>query len=378
MNGNPRRALVVVSKMDAGGAESMMMKYYRALDKNHFQLDFCVSDNGNGFYDNEIRLLGGRIFQVAKKSKQPLRAFSDIYHLVRLYGYDAVMRNAANAAASFDLFAARMGGARIRILRSTNTSIDGHSFRDYVAHYVGRFVLKAAVTTCVAPSEVAAKFMFGNTKIESGQYVLLPNAINDQDYRYDEECRQAVRTMLGIDQSTLLLGSVGRLVEQKNQKYDIAVLSELVSRGIRAHLVLLGKGPLAEELESTADAAGVREFVHFLPPTHDVASYYSAFDVLLLPSHFEGLPNVLVEAQASGLTCVVSDSVTSDAAYTPYVVYLGTNRDDVTHWADACRPNSSSVRRSACEYLKLSQFDMENAIVTFENLLFPSKTEEPS
>ena len=114
-----KRALVIVTKMDAGGAETVMMKYYRALDRQRYQLDFCVSDHGKGFYDEEIESLGGKIHYVAKKSEHPVKAFKDIRSVVRTYGYASVIRNASNAAASLDLLDARLGGARTLVFRST-------------------------------------------------------------------------------------------------------------------------------------------------------------------------------------------------------------------------------------------------------------------
>ena len=232
-------------------------------------------------------------------------------------------------------------------------------------------MLKTAATSYVAPSKVAARFMFGDEAVDSEKCILLPNAIYADDFRFNATRRREMRSSLGVGQGALLLGSVGRLVEQKNQIFDIAVLRELVLRGVDAHLILLGKGPLREELEHEAVITNVGERVHFVLPTHDVASYYSAFDVLLLPSRYEGMPNVLVEAQASGLTCVVSDFVTRDAAYSPFVTYLGIGDHDVCAWANVCRPESITLRERASEYLVASQFNMANAVKIFEDVLFP-------
>ncbi|KAA8815152.1 glycosyltransferase family 1 protein [Bifidobacterium callitrichos] len=366
-----KRALVVVSKMDTGGAETMMMKYYRALDKTKYQLDFAVSTDEEGFYDAEIKSLGGRIIRVTKKSSNPVKAMADIYRIARSGTYCCVIRNAENAMASLDLLVARLGGVGNTVFRSTNSNTSGKSAFERLSHILGMPILKIATKRMVAPSGVAARFMFGDKAVREGRYTLLPNAIAFEDYAFDADKRRILRDEHHISENTLMLGTVGRMVEQKNQAYSLDVLKELSNRGINARLFLVGKGDKRQALEDKAQADGIFSKVTFLPPTPQVASLYSMFDVLLLPSFFEGMPNVLIEAQASGLTCITSDKVTPEAKLLDSTRYLPITQDAVSDWADACSaPNGTEDRLSIGRAILNSPFNMHEAVKTFVAVVF--------
>lgn len=366
----PRRALVIVSKMDAGGAETVMMKYYRALDRSKYQLDFCVSDSAPGFYDEEILRLGGRLIRVAKKSSRPLKAMFDIVRVVKNGHYCCVIRNAENAMASLDLLAARLAGQKNTVFRSTNSSTSTGGILGRLAHLVGQHLLKHVTSFMVAPSSNAAKFMFGEFPKEGTRIALLPNAIDYNDYCFDLNLRREGRQKLGIRESALLIASVGRLVEQKNQQFAIKVLSCLLSQNKDAYLLIVGKGPLRNELEGFAKKNGVDDRVFFLPPVKEIKELYSALDVLLMPSRFEGMPNTAIEAQASGLRCILSDAITREAAYSEGTVFLGTNDDDVDLWADQCIAVDYMNRRKRGESLLGSEFDMSCAISRFIRIVY--------
>ncbi|NEG55140.1 glycosyltransferase [Bifidobacterium platyrrhinorum] len=372
-----KRALVVVSKMDTGGAETMMMKYYRALDKSRYQLDFAVSTDEEGFYDAEIKRLGGRIIRVTKKSRNPIKAFTDIRHVVKENGYAAVIRNAENAMASLDLLAAKTAGKVRTVFRSTNSNTSGRSLKERVAHSVGRVILHACCDRMVAPSDVAADFMFGERSRRDGKVTILPNAIDFNAYKFDSSARVSVRERYGIADDVMLLGNIGRFAPQKNQRYCIDVLAELLRRNVNSRLMLVGKGDLLGELKDYAVACGVLDHVVFLPPTSDVSRLYAAFDVLVFPSFFEGMPNVLIEAQASGLKCLASDSVTEQARISSETVFLPIGEGSVSAWADACRPVALEDRVSTGEQILHTSFNMKTAVKLFEKVVFGDAESNP-
>lgn len=365
-----KRALVVVSKMDTGGAETMMMKYYRALDKSRCQLDFAVSTDEEGFYDAEIKRLGGRIIRVTKKSSNPIKAFSDIRSVVRGNGYVAVIRNAENAMASLDLLAAKTAGNVRTVFRSTNSNTSGRSLKERVAHSMGKIILHACCDCMVAPSDVAADFMFGTKSRRDGEVTILPNAIDFDSYKFNPSARTLIRGEYGIADDVMLLGNIGRFAPQKNQRYCIDVLTELLRRGVKTHLLLVGKGDLLADLRKYASECGTADHVGFLPPTSDVSGLYSAFDVLVFPSFFEGMPNVLIEAQASGLKCLASDSVTKQARISSETDFLPIGKESVYAWADACNPVALESRISIGEQILHTPFNMKTAVQLFERVVF--------
>lgn len=328
-----KRLLCIVGKMDAGGSETFLMKIYRTLDKEKFQMDFCVTSSDKGFYDEEIRNLGGKIYYSTPKSKGLIKSFKSIYNIVKNNKYQYVMRSSQNSMSSLELFAAKLAGAKVRVFRSTNSKTMKGGYEN-ILHTMFKPLVKSVANVKIAPSKPAAKFMFGNTK----NVLLLNNGIPLENFIYDEDYNKKMRKELKIDYDTFVVGHIGRFNSQKNHKRIINIFNEILKKKPNSKLVLVGKGELEEEIKSQVELLGIQEKVVFLGVRSDINKLLSLFDLFLFPSFYEGMPNTVIEAQANGLPCVISNTITNEVNICDNIYMLSLDKND-EFWVDKCLSN---------------------------------------
>ena len=363
-----KRGLCIVSIMNPGGAETFLMKIYRMIDRSKYQMDFCECTDKEGFYDDEIRSLGGKIYNIPMKSEQPLKSFIELKKTVRENHYDYVWRMSNNALSVIDLIAAKLGGAKTLVFRSTNTNVSGGK-KNYFLHKLFLPLAKCVPNIKIAPSTEAAEFMFGKNCIEKRKASLLHNALEYKNYSYSVSERERLRHELGID-GKFAIGHVGRFNIQKNHDFIIDIFEKIAEKNSRAVLVLVGDGELREKAEEKVRLLGLKERVIFTGVRSDSDKLLSAFDVLLFPSLFEGMPNVVIEAQAACLHCVISDTITKEADITGLVDYLSLSLPSEV-WADAVLKYSGGYERHDLEQIFLNrEYDIESITKRFVNLIF--------
>lgn len=363
-----KRLLCIVSSMNAGGAETFMMKIYRALDKTKFQIDFLVFIQEEGFYDKEILSMGGKIYYSIPKSNGFIKSFITIKEIVKREKYDYVMRVAQHSISSFDLLAAKQGGARTLVYRSSNSSTGGGRV-DRILHILFKPLAKFIPTIKIAPSTEAAEFVFGKNCIKNGNAHIIKNAISLENYLFNDESRNKIRKELGIDDK-FVVGHVGRFNKQKNHSFLIDVFLEIHNKKEDSVLLLVGKGELEDEILEKIKKLNLNNRVIFTGVRDDVPKIMMAMDVFVFPSFFEGMPNSVIEAQATGLKCVVADTITKEAQITGLVCYksLLTSPEE---WADASTDHIEILnRRSAVECLKTKGYDIRSSVMRFENIVF--------
>ena len=358
--GKAVKLLCIVGGMNVGGAETFLMKLLRKADRSRLALDFLTFSPG--CYEEEIASLGGKVFHAVPKTKGPIRSFLSIRDIVKANGYDAVLRISQSSVSSIDLLAAKMGGATLRGFRSSNTNACGGKMSSLL-HTLFRPFLRCVSNVWIAPGKETGEFMFGKKAWESGEVHVLRNGIDIDSFSFDQGARESVRSELGIGVDGFLIGMVGRFEEQKNHAFAIRAFRELASRDEKARLAFVGDGSLRKSvLESAADFLEQGRLM-YLGVRSDMTRLYSAFDLLWLPSYFEGFPNVVVEAQASGLPCLISDSVTRDAGITELARFLPLVE---TAWAD-CSIREKAIERNqssaeAAKVLRGAGFSVESDI----------------
>lgn len=350
--------------MNAGGAETFMMKLYRAMDRGEYQMDFCVTVEEN-FYREEIERLGGRIFVIPQKSKNPITSFKALSGIVRDGGYESVIRVNEHSLSTLDLLAARAGGARRLSMRSSNASSGGGL--SGALHKLFRPLTTIVPDVRIAPSKLAAEYSFGKGCVESGRATLLPNGLDLGLYAYDAAARESLRRSLGVPDGALLVGHVGRFNAQKNHAFLLDVFAAILEARPDAVLALVGKGDLENEIASQVESLGIAGSVRMLGVRSDVPALLSAFDVLAFPSLYEGMPNVVIEAQAAGLPCVVSDEITREANVTGRVSYLPI--DDARAWAVPVL-EASCGRYDGMPALRDAGYDINEEVGRFVELVY--------
>lgn len=360
-----KRLLCIVSGMNRGGAETFLMKVYRALDKSKYQMDFCV--NEQGVYDDEIRRMGGKIYVVSPKSKRPIKTFLTIKNIVQGNKYSSVLRTSQQSLATLDLIAAKCGGAKKLIYRSSNAGMTGGKMSRCI-NFLFSFLLKIVPNVKVAPSTEAAKFVFGEKAVKNGEVTIMPNGLDYSLFKFDQTKRDKIRKELQLEDK-FIVGHVGRFNKQKNHAFLLDVFCELHRKNDKAHLLLIGKGELENEIKEKITRLNLNDFVTIISPVSNVNEYYMAMDVLVFPSFFEGMPNVVIEAQATDLPCIVSDTITKEANITGKVSYMSID-ESVEKWVSCVKGTKKHLRNSNEEIFKKNKYDIKSNIAFYEKQLF--------
>ena len=363
-----KRLLCIVSSMNRGGAETFLMKIYRELDKTKFQMDFCVFTYEEGHYDKEIKQMGGKIYNLPMKTKNPIKSFNSIKKLVKKNGYDNVIRLSSSNISTIDLLASKWGGAKNLILRSTNTKSSNkitHKFINFVSCWMPRFI----PTVKVAPSTEAGKYLFGKRAIKKNKVHILNNAIDTNQFYYDEDIRIKTRKELNIE-NKFVVGHIGRFSQQKNHKFLIKVFNEIKKVNDNAILMLIGKGELRDEVFKQVEEYNLEDDVLFLGIRDDVPQLLMAMDVMVFPSFYEGLPNVIVEAQGASLPCLISSAITKEVKLTEFVMF-NSLKNDAKDWANkAIELYECTNRRNTKEDLINQGYDIKEMTEHFISLTF--------
>ena len=360
-----KRVLCILSSLDAGGAETFLMKIYRALPPEEFQMDFVVSADG-GSYTREVLDRGGKIFLIPMRTKDLKGAMSQLRRIVSDNGYTHVLKLGNGTASCVDLLVAKWGGAKKRIMRSCN-ALSGLSWKAKLGHLALQPALNWVANVKLAPSMLAAEFTFGRRQARKNVH-LLNNGVDLNLFRFDPEARQTLRREFGLEDK-LVVGHVGRFNKQKNHMFLLDVFYEIQKKQENARLVLIGQGELEGSIREKIARLGITDKVIFTGLRSDVPRLLSALDVVVFPSFHEGMPNVIIEAQATGLPCVIADTITRDADITGLVEYLPLELS-AKQWAERALLAAGQERRDTSGDFKKHAYDIESVSERFVTLLF--------
>ncbi|MED3960175.1 glycosyltransferase family 1 protein [Priestia aryabhattai] len=327
----PIRILQVVTIMNRGGLETMLMNYYREMDRSKIQFDFMVHRMEEGHYDEEIKKLGGNIFRMPPIRPGHYRKyFKRLNEFFVNHNEYKVVHSHINENSSFVLRAAKTVGVPCRIAHSHLSDL-GFDFKLPFRLYA-RYSMKNYPNSYFACSVKAGQWLFNNRSTSTKEVIVLNNAVNTKEFRYNENMRNDIRNELGIDKSQLVIGHVGRFNKQKNHEYLIDIFHAVYKQRPNSILTLVGDGDLRQGIERKVKSLGLSANVKFLGVRNDISNLMQAMDLFLFPSLFEGLPVVLVEAQAAGLQCIVSDAITVESNITGNVEYISLGEPTET-WA---------------------------------------------
>lgn len=369
---DPARVLNVLGTTNLGGAESRVMELYRALDRDKVQFDFLVHTGKEGQYSEEIRRLGGRIYNVPRfrvlnllTYKKALRKFFREHHEF------AAVHGHMTSTASIYLPIAKKAGIPVTIAHARSAGVSP-GFKG-LATKILRYPLKYRADYCFTCSAEAAEAVYGRKWVEKGNVWTIPNAIDAQRFMFDAAVRAQVREELGL-KDQFVIGHVGRFGFMKNHTFLIDIFAELCKMRDDAALVLIGKGELEGQIRAKVSSLELLDKVLFLGNRFDVERYYQAFDYFVFPSTFEGLPGSVAEAQASGLCCLVSDKVTREAALTELATYKSIE-EPAANWAGELMRNARAAmeRRDMRAAIADSGFDVRGQAAAMEAFYISGK-----
>lgn len=305
------RVLHIVGSMSPSGIGNFLMNVYRNIDREKIQFDFIVHEKRSVSFDEEIKVMGGRLFYVTLKSDSLFKNLNDIRKIVKREKYRMVFRHTDTAMIALDLLSCKLGGAKYRIPHSHSTSTGNKR-----VHNLMRPLLNMLSTERFACSTDAGKWMYGNKK-----YRVIMNGIDINAFAFSKEKRDTLRKQLGWEDK-FVIGHVGNFMKVKNHRFMIALLAEIKTKISNARLAFVGSGDLYDEIIAQISEHQLEDDIDLLGVRNDTNELLSAMDLFIFPSLYEGMPIALVEAQTAGLPCVVSDVITDDVIFTSEVSKL--------------------------------------------------------
>jgi glycosyltransferase involved in cell wall biosynthesis len=297
-----------------------------------------------------------------------IKNFLSVKDIVKDNEYKYVLRTSQHSLSALELLAAKLGGAKVRVFRSSNSNTTTGVKKDLVLHNLCKFMPILFANVRIAPSTEAAEFMFGKGCIQNGKAVLIHNAIDTNEYKYSDESRNRIRKEWGIG-SELVIGHIGRFNHQKNHNFLIGIFEEILKKNPNSKLVLVGCGELENIIKQQIHEKLIEDNVIFTGVRKDIPELLSAFDVLVFPSLYEGLPNTVIEAQATGLPCIISDTITREVNITGLVKFCSL-LETTEKWAELTINSTKCNRENTYYYFIENHYDIDNIINDFQTMIF--------
>lgn len=356
-----KRVLQIVPNMQAGGLETFIMNIYREINKNEVQFDFLVHYKEPKFYDAEIEKMGGKIYRFSLRDNNNIfKYISELNKFYRNNKYDVIHCHMASIG-FLNFLIAKKNGIKVRIAHSHNINTESN-FKGLIKKIMIK-PYKFLSTINLACSEEAGKFLFGKRK-----YTVISNGIDVAKFKFNENKRTEIRTKHNWENS-FIIGHVGRFEKQKNHMFMLELIEKLSKINDKYKMVFIGDGTLKEEIYEIAKKRNLLNNIEFISSISNVEDYYCAMDCFILPSFFEGLGIVLIEAQSSGLKCIVSSNIPNEAYVTDLVSTIDLTKIDewVTKIEDFSK-NQSHNRDSYNTIVNKTSFSINKVAEEIKNI----------
>lgn len=346
-----KQILVYGMTNNPGGIESYLMNILKNLASTELRFDF-VTDFPEIAYEKELHNAGSNVYFITRKGESLIRHWKDLYKiLINHPEYRCVYFNILDAGAVFTMFIPWLLRRRI-VAHSHNGQTDKIKLQK-----ICRPILKMMVKDKVACSIEAAKYMFGEKMVEAGKVLIVPNAINIKKYKFNPEIRENTRKSMHLENKTVIC-HVGRLSEQKNPFRLLDIFKEVLKINNDAILLSVGSGEIEDEIHRYAEKIEVKNQVMFLGVRDDVEKLLQAADVFVLPSKYEGLPIVALEAQASGIPCVLSSVISHEVDVSKKIKFLDLD-DTNQEWAAEILKYANHKRYDCMENMREQGYDSD-------------------
>ena len=353
------RVLQIVTYMGRGGLETMLMNYYRHIDRSKIQFDFLVHRDFEADYDKEILEMGGKIYHVSRLIPWSVSYRNELKRFFKGHPEYRIVHVHQDCLSSVALQCAKECCVPVRIAHSHNSSQDKNMKYLIKRHYMKR--IPRFATDCFACGKDAGDWMFSGYP-----YQILRNAIDVSVYRYSPEKAKAIREQLGLKQN-FVIGHVGRFHAPKNHTFLLDIFCECVKTVPSARLLLVGDGEGRKQIQEKAKSLELEDKVIFTGVRGDVADLLQAMDVFVFPSLYEGTPVTMIEAQASGVPCVISDRVPKDCVITSGLVTSMRLSDTPQDWAQHIVGRKTGKRENHLEEIRTAGYDIVTAARGLEN-----------
>lgn len=354
MEKTPIRIAQIIGKWVGGGVEAVVMNYYRNIDKTKIQFDFICDNDSTNIPYQEIEQLGGKVILIPPYQHQKSYQ-KELQKILKQNNYK-IIHSHINTMSVFPLYAAKKVGIPIRIAHSHSTS-NKVEWKKNILKNILRPYSKIYATDYFCCSELAGKYLFGNKTYNEGKVFLLNNAIDLDKYKYNEKERNKQRKKLNINKDAIAIGHIGRFVKQKNHSLLIDIFKKINELNNNTILILVGQGPLENEIKSKVKKLNLDNKVIFLGQLEETNNIYQAFDIFLLPSLYEGLGMVLIEAQVSGLPCIASKEVPTIAKVTNNLHFIDLN--NLEEWTNYISKLEIKERNNYLKEIRNNGYDIK-------------------
>lgn len=355
------RVLHVVTYMGIGGLETMLMNYYRHIDREKIQFDFLVHRDFEAAYDQEIMKLGGRIYRLPRLNPISLFYKKKLDQFFADHREYKIIHSHLDCMSAIPLRVAKKYNIPVRIAHSHSSSQTKDKKYFLKLYYKNK--IKKYATELFACSQAAGQWMFN-----TNHFHVLNNAIDADQYKYNSMVRAAERKNFGITEETMVIGHVGRFAPPKNHEYLIELFDVVRKIIPNTILLLIGDGELRSQAESRVKELGLGGKVIFTGQRTDVSQLLQAMDVFVFPSIYEGLPVSLIEAQAAGLPCLISDKVPIECKKTDLVKQIPLN--DINKWVESIINAKKIMRQDTSDEIKRAGFDINISANKLEDFYF--------
>ncbi len=357
------RVAVIMGKMDSGGKKNLVMEYYRHIDRSKVQFDFICDSDSQAIPDEEICSLGGRVYRVAPYQRI-IRNMLDIRKLCIENQYP-VMHAYNSTMNVFPMFVARTTGVPVRISESLSMAHEGE-FKTVLKKML-KPMSKWFATHYMACGEDCGRWQFGDKLFDAGKVAVFKTVVNTEFNSYHPEVRERTRKEYDLD-GKMVIGHIGRFVPQKNPLFLLDIVAEVFNREKDAVLLLIGDGDLKEAMHKKIKTLGISNQIKYLGRREDIQQFYNAMDAFLLPSLYEGLPVVGLEAQSCGLPMFFSTEVTPEASACELSHFLKLS-DSPVKWAEElikAMKENMPIRKSRAEDVTKAGFDSVSEVLRLQ------------
>ena len=312
------RVLQILCALNDGGIERLLYEYYRRFNHQEIVFDFAINDTNEGILEKRLVDMGSNIYRYTKFRINFCQAVKDLNNIIDNEDYDIIHSHLANRGV-FSIIHAKKKGIKTRISHC-HSAFEPESFVEKSFRKLSTPLTKVYSTHLFACGNDSGKWMWGKKNIENNRVIIMKNAINVNKFKFSDSKRKKIRNELNIE-GKFVLGCVGRLSYQKNQEFLIDVFKKYNESHPNSCLILIGEGDKREAIKNKIEKYDLEDSVILLGVRDNVNELLSAFDIYILPSLYEGLPISVIEAQASGLNCILSNRITQEVALSSLVDY---------------------------------------------------------
>ncbi len=353
---------MVANDFQLNGISSVIMNYCTNINSDKFKITVIVGGEVARAHQEACDDIGISIIKLPNRKKSPLSFFKALKKTFKEEHFDIVHVHGVQSAIAVELFIAKLSGIKVRIAHSHNTTC-----RNIRLHKLMMNLFKRVYTGAFACGEMAGKWLF-----ENGQFVVIPNGFVTEKFTFDSNIRAEIRKELALKNEPVI-GHIGRFNQQKNQEYLLKIFECIAKENKKAVLLMVGTGPDFKEIKERVKSHPYKDRIILYGETSEPEKMYMAMDIFVFPSRYEGLPVSLLEAQISGLPCVVSDVITKEVKLCDNYKSLSIN-DRPQAWADVVLRNTSKwLNNSRTDFYtqnieKIKSFDIKENVKLLERL----------